>query len=125
MNQEKYSDAKSVEFTCLDCGKAVEFSLLDLNDPVKLKCACGREYAFTPELSDKIARFEKLLTAVSEAHDILGSACVGIKFREEEVTVPYRLLLTSLNTLLRLKIDGKELTFRFRINPNKLLSKDK
>lgn len=118
MNQENYSDANQIELSCVDCGQKIGFTLLSVGDDLRLKCpGCGREYAFTPELADKIKRFGKLLEAVHEARDILGQAAIGIKFKEEEVTVPYRLLLTRLNTLLRLRVDDREIVFRFRINP--------
>ncbi len=118
MSAEKYSDARSIELMCIDCENTISFSILDLEAGGRLTCTqCGKQYMFNQELSGKIKRFEYLLAAVYNARDILGSANVAIAFRDEEVKVPYRLLLTRLNTLLTLNVNGKETTFRFRVEP--------
>jgi hypothetical protein len=96
----------------------IPFSILDLEPEGRITCReCGKQYILNQTLFDKIRRFENLLEAVYQARDILGSANVAIAFRDEEVKVPYRLLLTRLNTLLTLNINGKETTFRFRVEP--------
>ena len=118
MSSEKYSDARSIELTCIECERVIPFSILDLEPDGPITCKeCGKQYIFNEDLFNKIRRFENLLEAVYQARDILGSANVAIAFRDEEVKVPYRLLLTRLNTLLTLNINGKETTFRFRVEP--------
>ena len=125
MNNENYTDAHKIELNCVSCGHPVEFSLLDLDPDMKLVCKeCGKTYSFTPELADKIKRFGKLLQTVYEARDLLGQASIGIKVKDEEVTVPYQLLLTRLNSLLSLKVNDSEMTFRFRINPLAIFDKE-
>jgi hypothetical protein len=115
---ELYSDANNIELQCVACQRAICFSILDIGPDARLSCQhCHTHYTFNAELLDKIQRFERLITAVYQARDILGSANVGIAFGEEEVKVPYRLLLTRLNTMLTLNIGGKETIFRFRVEP--------
>lgn len=118
MNTEKITDAQRIELNCVGCGHAVEFSLLDLNPDTLLTCKeCSKTYSFTPELADQIKRFSKLLETVYESRDLLGQASIGIKVKDEEVKIPYQLLLTRLNSLLSLKMGDQEMTFRFRVNP--------
>jgi len=125
MNSENYTDAHKIELNCVSCGHAVEFSLLDLDPDMQLVCkGCGRTYSFTPELKDKIKRFSKLLQAVYEARDLLGQANIGVKVGEEEVKIPYQLLLTRLNSLLDLKVNDQEMSFRFRVNPLVIFDKE-
>lgn len=118
MNTEKITDAQRIELNCVACGHAVEFSLIDLNPDTLLTCKeCGKTYSFTPELAGQIKRFSKLLETVYESRDLLGQASIGIKVKDEEVRIPYQLLLTRLNSLLSLKMGDQEMTFRFRVNP--------
>ncbi len=118
MTSVQYSDANHIEITCLACRKPVSFSLMDITADAELLCTeCGKKYTFNRALIEKISRFEKLLAAVYDARDLLGNANVGIYFNEQEVKVPYRLLLTRLNTMLTLSVGDKEMAFRFRIEP--------
>lgn len=118
MTSVQYSDANHIELTCIACARPVSFSLMDITSGSELKCKeCGKKYVFNEELIEKISRFEKLLAAVYDARDLLGNANVGISFNEQEVKVPYRLLLTRLNTMLTLNVGDKEMAFRFRIEP--------
>ena len=124
MKTENYTDAQKIELNCVGRGHAVEFSLLDLNQDTKLVCQeCGKTYTFNPELTDQIKRFSNLLATVYDCRDLLGQANIGIKVRDEEVTIPYRLLLTRLNALLSLKVNDQEMTFRFRVNPTAIFDK--
>ncbi len=118
MSSVRYSDANHIEFRCIACGSTISFSILRMGPDEVLTCApCGKQYFFNEEFLDKIRRFENLLAAVHDVKDMLDSTSVAIAFRDEEVKVPYRLLLTRLNTMLTLKINDKETTFRFRVEP--------
>jgi hypothetical protein len=118
MTDVQYSDANHIELQCVACDSTLSFSLLALEPDARLTCAsCGKQYVFNEALLDKIKRFERLLHAVYEARDILGDANVGIAFKDEEVRVPYRLLLTRLNTMLTLSVNGNDTVFRFRVEP--------
>ena len=122
MDEVKYSTAHHIEFECISCGNMIAFSILSMGDDSGLTCSkCGKQYRFNKDLLDKIRRFEKLLVAVHDVKDMLESASIAIAVKDEEVKVPYRLLLTRLNTLLKLSVNGKDLTFRFRVDPISLI----
>jgi len=118
MTPVKYSDANHIEFKCTGCGSNISFSILNMEHDEVLACGeCNKKYFFNEKFLDQIVRFEKLLEAVHNVRDMLDTTNVAIAFGDEEVKIPYRLLLTRLNTMLTLKIDGKETTFRFRVEP--------
>ena len=83
-----------------------------------VSCAnCGNEYKFTSSLLQKIAKFENLCRAITESEDILSDTNVSIDMAGHSVKIPFRLLLTRLNTQLDLDINGKELQIKFRLMP--------
>lgn len=113
---------KEMEFQCVKdkCGSVISFSVSEIEKDRRLKCgACGNEYVFNADLITKIRKFENLIKAVKDAEDILGNTNVGISVKGHTVKVPYRLLLTRLNTSLTLKIGAEELVFHFRVEPLK------
>ena len=118
MTPIKYSDANHIEFKCTNCGSNISFSILKMDKDKVLTCEnCGKQYFFNEKFLDQIIRFEKLVEAVHNVKDMLDTTNVAVAFGDEEVKIPYRLLLTRLNTMLTLNIDGKETTFRFRVEP--------
>lgn len=118
MTAVKYSDANHIEFRCTGCGSVISFSILKMEPSEVLTCKdCSKKYFFNEDFFNKIKRFENLLAAVHNVKDMLDTTNVAIAFGDEEVKIPYRLLLTRLNTMLTLNIDGKETTFRFRVEP--------
>ena len=121
-DNNKYYDARKVELTCVQCEQPILFSLLEISNN-QLVCQCGKSYLFSEELIDKMTRFEKLLNAIFDAKDMLGSANVGIMVNGSEIKIPYILLLTRMNTLLKLNIGGKETVFKFRIEPSSIVEK--
>ncbi len=118
MTPVKYSDVNHIEFKCTGCNSNISFSILKMEPDEVLTCKeCGKQYFFNKKFLDQIVRFEKLLEAVHNVKDMLDTTNVAIAFGDEEIKIPYRLILTRLNTMLTLKIDGKETTFRFRVEP--------
>ena len=119
-------DNAVIEFKCIhgECDGVVRFTILDVGHKIAVLCpVCSNEYTFNKELTQKIKKFFDLIMAVRAAEDILGSTSVAIDVGENSVQVPYRLLLTRLNTLLTLKIGNSEIIFKFRVEP--LREKDK
>ncbi len=113
-------DYDAIEFICLgeSCRNIIPISVLKIENSKNVVCKkCGKKYIFNEELIGKIKKFEKLIITVREAEDILGNTNVGIHLDGHEVKLPYRLLLTRMNTLLTLDIGGQEFTFRFRVEP--------
>jgi hypothetical protein len=112
----------NLEFRCIKegCGELVKFSVFDISKNHSIRCAkCDKEYTFGEELMGKLSKFEKLCRAVNEADDILSDTNVGINVHSHEVRIPFRLLLTRLNTELNMNVGGKDIQIRFRVNPSK------
>lgn len=109
-----------VEFICVQdkCDGTVTFKMLALNNGDKVFCPkCNNEYVFNCELITKLQKFSDLIHAVRESSDILGSTNVSINVNGHSVKIPYRLLLTRLNTVLTLRIGDREIHFRYRVEP--------
>ncbi|MBI1871559.1 MAG: hypothetical protein HYS07_10245 [Chlamydiae bacterium] len=111
-----------IEFKCIqdECSGIIQFSLLDVEKKSSFQCPqCLNDYTFNQELTGKIRKFVELILAVRASEEILGNTSVAIDVEGHSVQVPYRLLLTRLNTLLTLKIGSKEIIFKFRVEPLK------
>lgn len=117
-----------LEFHCVaeDCRQAIKFSILDVSSDHRLTCAaCEQRYFFNPELVGALAKFDKLCRAIHESEDILSDTNVAVNVANHEVMIPFRLLLTRLNTSLTLRItqevDGKHverpIAIQFRLQP--------
>ena len=110
----------NIEFKCIqdECEGLIAFSILDVGKKIAVQCpSCRNEYTFNQDFSEKIKKFVELILAVRSAEDILGNTHVAIDVDGRSVRVPYRLLLTRLNTLLTLKIGSNEIIFKFRVEP--------
>jgi hypothetical protein len=116
----KNKDQYNIEFKCIDekCDEFLCLSIKEIeNNPTVTCSGCRKTYTFNEDFIVKMKKFEKLVLAVREAEDILGSTNVAINIKGHQIKVPYRLLLTRLNTLITLNIGGKEISFRFRVEP--------
>jgi hypothetical protein len=111
----------SLLFKCLNCHNPVRFSIFKLNVQPILTCAgCSKKYAFgDPNLVRQLQKFEALCSQIHESQEILGNASVGVDVGEHHVKVPYKLLLTRLNSSLDLCMDGTVISITFRIEPTK------
>jgi hypothetical protein len=111
-----------VDFACpeADCGATIRFDLLELQEGGgSLSCEnCRSLYAFDQPFLDKLEKLRLLILAVRDAEDILGDCTVAVApANGEEVRVPYRLLLTRLNTSITLDCSGHSIDFNFRVEP--------
>ncbi|MFW5893927.1 MAG: hypothetical protein ACOCUY_02205 [Verrucomicrobiota bacterium] len=112
-----------IDFECLDpgCLSTVQCNLMQMEERKgRISCPqCRREYRFDPKFRDKLRRFRNLILAIREAEDLLGDVSVGVTTTVGEERIPYRLLLTRLNTLISLEFGGRKVDFRFRVEtPN-------
>ena len=109
----------NVDFACLDeeCKSVVRFNVMELRKSKgSVSCpSCHREHQFDAAFLDKLERLRRLILAVMDAEDILGDASVAVTTLAGEIKVPYRLLLTRLNTIITLEIAGKKVDFNFRV----------
>jgi hypothetical protein len=110
-----------VDFACLDaeCQAPVSFNLLDAQaGGGRLQCPlCRREYLLAPEFLDKLQRLRRLILTVQDTADLLGDVNVAITTPMGEVKIPYWLMLTRLNTVVTLELNGRKVEFHFRIEP--------
>ena len=114
------TNGNHIEFKCIkaSCGAVVPISLLDIQEKHRLRCGnCKNEYVLNDNLVGQIKKFERLVTAVQDAKDILGQTAVAVDVPGHSVKIPYKLLLTRLNTLLTLKINDEEIKLNFRVEP--------
>jgi len=109
-----------LEFGCVEenCDAMVRFSVLDTAGKKPIKCKkCKREYTFGDELLHKLKLFEHLVRTLHESESILSTTNVEVDVHGYSVRIPFRLLLTRLNTELNLQIGGKDVHIHFRISP--------
>lgn len=109
-----------LEFNCLACKKPIRFSVFGLTEANKpLQCPhCGKCYQLNDEtLQRQLAKFEALCSQIRESEEILGNTAVAVNVGSKQVEVPYRLLLTRLNSKLNLKIGEELISISFRLEP--------
>lgn len=110
-----------VDFECFsqDCDGIIKFNLSDaIDDDFQVLCQkCHKSYQFDTNLKEKLNKLCDLIIAVRKAEDILGDCNVAVTVPGQTVKIPYALLLTRLNTMITLAIDGKDVDFHFRVEP--------
>lgn len=104
-------------FHCEDCDQPVSFSVVDLDQ--QITCAhCSKKYTLSdPDLKRQLVKFEALCRQIAESEEILGNAAIGIDVGPHHVKVPYKILLSRLNSSLELMIGDRPLTIEFRMEP--------
>ncbi|EDM26233.1 hypothetical protein LNTAR_24019 [Lentisphaera araneosa HTCC2155] len=113
-----------VDFLCLDeeCGKTINFNVMELKEKEGLLTCphCYRQYSFSDStFIEKLEKLRNLLIAVKDAEDILGDVNVGVNTVAGSAKIPYRLLLTRMNTVITLEVGGYKIDFNFRVEPAK------
>ena len=109
-----------IEFKCIypQCDSVVDFYIKDIETNNFLFCKkCNKKYSFHQDFVEKIKKFSRLIEAVQDAKEILGNTNVAIKSKDGEIKVPYRILLTRMNTLLTLQMDDGVISFKLRVEP--------
>ncbi len=109
-----------LEFDCLTegCDRDVRFSLEEALDDKEIACpGCGRTYALSPELREKVRLLDGLIRALRQSRPILGRTSVVIDLEGHQVKIPYYLLLTRLTSELALDLEGEDLKLRCSVTP--------
>ena len=107
----------NLHFDCQECGHPIDFSVIELKESVRCS-QCEKIYLFQDEnLKRQIQKFETLCRTLVSSEEILANTTIGIGVGERQVEVPYRLLLTRLNSTLSLTVGGKALKIQFRLEP--------
>ena len=114
-------DPRSLEFCCQTCETPVTFDLFEL-EKEELPCVtcpkCKKEYLFEDEtLRRQLNKFVALCNQLRDSEEILGETSVGVTLGDKEVEVPYKLLLTRLNSKLNLEMGGQQVSITFRAEP--------
>lgn len=110
-----------LQFDCTGCQKPILFSVLntqDIDHPVSCP-HCQKKYRFDEAISRQLKQFEALCRQIQSSEEILGNTALAINVGPHHVEFPYKLLLTRLNSLLKLKIEGKVVEVAFRIEPTR------
>ena len=107
------------ELHCIQCQEKIPFSIHERLD--HLTCSqCKQDYVFSDEtLKRQLKKFSHLCEALIEAEEIFSSISVGVNVGDREVKIPYKLLLTRLNTTLDLKVGDKKIKISRRVEPLK------
>lgn len=114
-----------LQFNCQSCKNPLQFSVLDLDRPNHLlECThCHKKYRFDDDtLKRQLKKFANLCKQIHESEEILGNTSVGVDVGGHQIKIPYKLLLTRLNSTLDLMIGNEPLSIIFRIEPIKDLS---
>lgn len=109
-----------LEFSCQSCQSPVKFSIFSIGEQNNtVTCSdCNKQYVFDDEtLLSQLNKFEKLCKQIHDSEEILGNTSVGVDVGDRHVTIPFKLLLTRLNSSLELKIGDKPCNIVFRIEP--------
>ncbi|WP_075883582.1 hypothetical protein [Candidatus Protochlamydia sp. W-9] len=110
-----------LQFCCQTCQHIIQFSVFELEkaEQGRIPChACGIIYDFSDEsLLRQLRKFEKLCRQIHLSEEILSNTSVGIYLNDREIKIPYKLLLTRLNSTLDLTVGDRPLTITFRIEP--------
>lgn len=109
-----------LQFCCQSCHNPIQFSVFDLEKMKHVRCsACGLQYDFNEEgLKRQLRKFEDLCRQIQASEEILSNTSVGVCIGDREVKIPYKLLLTRLNSTLDLMVGERPLTISFRIEPS-------
>lgn len=113
---------KQLQFDCQVCEQPVTFSVFDLdkNESLVPCSGCSKKYLFDDiNLKRQLRKFEALCRQIMESEEILSHTAVGINVGEHQVKVPYKLLLTRLNSTLNLQIGDSNVFISFRFEPLK------
>lgn len=108
-----------LQFTCQSCQNTIDFSIFDLESEGLICCSeCSTVYDFRDEtLKRQLRKFENLCRQIHQSEEILSHASVGVYVGDREVKVPFKLLLTRLNSTLDLMLGNTPLKIAFRIEP--------
>lgn len=110
-----------LQFSCQHCQHPIHFSVFEIekDEGSQLGCSeCGTRYDFSDEtLLRQLRKFENLCRQIQLSEEILSNTSVGIYLGDREIKIPYKLLLSRLNSTLDLMMGERPLTITFRIEP--------
>lgn len=111
-----------LQIHCQKCNQPILFSVLDSENFQEIVACegCGCKYAFDDAtLLRHLKQFEGLCHQIHASQEILGQTAIAIDVGSHHVKVPFNILLTRLNSVMELNINGKKSSIHFRIEPLK------
>lgn len=120
-NSHSRNEGAAVGFECPEsaCGAMVRIDITDIESgECTGQCPeCSSIYSLDEEMTDKLIRLKRLVLAIRDAEKILGDCQVGVAVPAGEVKIPYALLISRLNTVISLNLNGAKRDFQFWIEP--------
>jgi ribosomal protein S27E len=114
-----------LELHCQNCKHPIQFSIFEIKGQHVACETCQLVYDFNdPVLKRQLEKFENLCHQIQLSEEILSDTSVGVCVGDREVQIPYKLLLTRLNSTLQLIIDNRPVRITFRVEPAKIKEKD-
>lgn len=116
----------NLHFECIQCHEPITFSVLKPHPAQEtLECSkCKKKYAFGgTTILRHLSKFEALCRQICDSQEILGDTSVSVKIGHEEVSIPYKILLTRLSPVLELVIEGQKIKIAFRLEPSSEIPK--
>lgn len=116
----------NLQFDCPTCNTPVQFSIFAIEESDgPIKCTnCQKQYRFDDNtLRRQLRKFEALCRQLIESEEILGSTSVGVDVEGKHVKIPYKLLLTRLNSSIDLMVGDQPISIVFRLEPGQDLPK--
>ena len=118
--KDKESPKKSVfQIPCLHCKHPVSFALFELEKECVIECShCKKKYAIGDQtLKRQLAQFARLCREIRASEEILGSSSIAVDVGPHSVKIPFKILLTRLQSTLDLKIGSERVSVVFRTEP--------
>lgn len=110
-----------LQFPCQKCQSDVLFSIFELKGKKgKIACPhCTLTYDFSDEtLQRQLNKFAALCRQIQDSEEILSNTSIGVSIGEKEVKIPFKILLSRLNSKLDLMMGNNPLSIIFRIEPS-------
>lgn len=111
----------TISIACTTCANPVHFHLHTIEQelPCISSCSqCGKKYGIEcGTVSRQIMLFTALCRQLKKSEEILSSAAIAVSIGKEEVSIPFKILLSRLRSTLDLEIDGTKITVSYRTNP--------
>jgi hypothetical protein len=112
--------SEAFTINCVNCKAPVPFALKLLDKfPCISKCpGCKKPFGIEPgSLARQIKLFVALCQQLDASEEILSDASVAVRVGNEEVKVPFKLLLTRLRSTLDIEVDGQKVSISYRTEP--------
>lgn len=111
----------NLQFDCVSCKQPISFSIFELDhDNAPLTCHhCKKQYVLEDkDFKRQLGKFEALCRQIMASQEILGNTSIGIDVGPHHVKIPYKLLLTRLNSSIDLMIGDQPVSIVFRLEPS-------